>query len=207
MVHCGLIMNEILTLRDVLRYTKYDTETGVIILINDVLNLHLRPASIDQIEIVTNPNRTTVSLTTKLDQKITDDGGKLYIGDLLVTFDKMDVSKVYPGGFSVDSWMGLDSILMTLYSKTRVRINKDECDLIETQGLPVIRFKETSVFWRGDLDIKLNDLPIIVDADVSDNHTHLVDLIDGDRLFGFADSKPSISDKITGDVLNGFNNN
>lgn len=178
-------MNEILKLKDVLRYTKYDTETGIVILINDVLNLHLRPSSIDQMTVTTSPDRTTVHLSTKLTDEITKDGGKLYTGDVEVTFDKMDVSKVYPGGFSIDRWMGIDSILSTLFRKTRVKIDKSECDIIMTDPLPILRFKETSIFWKGGLDIKLNDLPIIVEMELDDIQNTIDTVIDGGVLNGF----------------------
>ena len=158
---CGFIMNEILKINEFLRYTAYDTNVGLIILVNDVLNLHLRPASIEQMIVTNTVNQTSVQIITKLDDAITADGGKFYTGTVQVTFDKINASKVYPEGFTLEKQLDLSYVLTTLFNNTRVRINQDECQIVTIGEDTILRFKETSLFWKGD--IKLNGLPIIVE--------------------------------------------
>lgn len=180
-------MIETFKLREVLRYTKYDTETGIVILVNDVLNLHLRTFSIDQLTVSTTPDRTTVAITTKMDERTIADGGRYYTGDVSVIFDKLDVALVYPDGFSVQRWMGIDSILSTLLNRTGVKINKEECDIVESGGTISLVFKETSVFWKGIINIKINDLPIIVDVNINEYNPDISEIISGTHLDGFID--------------------
>lgn len=145
-----------------IKYTYYPQETALVILTNDVLNLHLREASIQHMDISTTPDKTTVKITTKLDEDITTTGGKLYTGETTVTFDKMDISTVYPGGFSINDWSDVSSLKKILLENTRVNLERSEFIDVTENGRTFIRMKESSIFWKGELDIKLRDLPIVI---------------------------------------------
>lgn len=206
-------MNEIFKLTDVIRYTKYEPSTALVILVNDVLNLHLRPTSIADHTIVNGPLKVTVDIDLKIDPAILVDGGKYYTGSVSVTYDKINISTVYPGGFLIPRWMGLESILNTLRIETGVNINKEDCILSNTGNIRTLEILPESLFWYGALVIKITEPLMVTEVDIEPppnidtildgtvldgfNHSFLLDLMDGTSLDGF--------DQVTyGSPLNGF---
>ena len=198
-------MNEIFKITEVIKYTRYDKDTALVILSNDVLNLHLRTASIGSLSLINNPNNVTVNIVTQLNEDIVNDGGRYYTGEISVTYEKLDAVKVYPTGFLVSKWMGLESILATLAENTRVVISKTECSIVEEAGIFYIQFNEDSLFWKGRIMISSEYIPLATRQTVLDPDPTLDDVLDKGVLSGF-NTKVYLDVILDKPVLSGFNN-
>lgn len=194
-------MNEVFKLTEVIRYTKYEPSTALVILVNDVLNLHLRPKSIGTLNINNLPLKVTVDINLVVDPEILTDGGKYYTGLVSVTYDKINISTVYPGGFLISKWMGLESILKTLKDSTGVQISKDDCELMRTGDIRTLTILPSSLFWHGSLIIKTTE-PLIVIESGETQTTDIGTILNGDSLSGF--TKTTLSSVLNRDTLDGF---
>ena len=150
------MINPIIPAADMARYLKFEPHQGLVILVNDQLNMNLREWHLESVRFLSLVDgRIRYKLVFKdfMEHEVRHSGK-----ELIVEYTRLEAKRLFPGGIPIRD-MGTGSlpnkgfVIKHFYIGGYVKLKDIDIDIYERNGVGYVNFNENCFFVGGEVPI------------------------------------------------------